>query len=104
VLHLNQTDTVLQDIMVHVSNDLAARAFASDPMSNSKEAKCREIISPLLFAAAILAEVQLHAEYAIVGRRAHGYVDWGMVSGNLAVVVVEVRPLCVIPLVCSFNL
>lgn len=41
--------------MDHVGRDLAARALISNPLDNVKEARSRELISPVLMAAAILA-------------------------------------------------
>lgn len=77
--------------MDHLCNDLAARAYVSDPTQGRKEAKCRELISPVLVAAALLAEgVELHAEYSISGLHAFGAVDWAAVYRDMSVVVVEV--------------
>ena len=41
--------------MDHVGCDLAARAFISNPQNSVKEACCRELISPVLVAAVVIA-------------------------------------------------
>jgi hypothetical protein len=70
---------------------LAARAFVSDPTKGRKDAKCRELISPVLVTAALLAEgVGLHADYSISGLHAFGAADWAAIYRDVNVVVVEV--------------
>jgi hypothetical protein len=82
---------VAGDIVRHVGKELAVRCFVGHPRENPKEAGCRELISPVLAAAALLAgEVQMHAEYSVAGVEAHGTVDWVMNFKDFSVVVVEV--------------
>mmetsp|Transcript_21054 Transcript_21054/g.53527 ORF Transcript_21054/g.53527 Transcript_21054/m.53527 type:complete len:250 (-) Transcript_21054:290-1039(-) len=84
----------IQDVMGHVGRDLAARALVSNPLDCAKEARCRELISPVLMAAVLIAgagDIEMHAEFHVDGVHAGGSVDWAIVYKKFNIVVVEAK-------------
>jgi hypothetical protein len=83
-------DTV-GELMLHMGRDLALRCLEGHPGEHGKEATMRELISPIIFAAAALTEdVRVLAEYGVHGTRASGSIDWVLLFKRFSIVIVEV--------------
>ncbi|KAL6748239.1 hypothetical protein V8C86DRAFT_2884685 [Haematococcus lacustris] len=73
-----------------VGKELAMRVYTGDPQRHTKKASRRELISPLLFAAALLAgDIQVVAEYSATGTVAKGSIDYVLMFYWFCIVVVE---------------
>lgn len=84
--------TTVDCVLQHLANDLACRGFVSRTHETAKEQGKRELVAPFLMAAAaIVAEVQVHAEFNVDGTSAHGCVDWVMLYQAFCIVVVEAK-------------
>jgi hypothetical protein len=105
-------------VMDMLYSDMTTRIRLSVDSGELQQLSRRELISPVLFAAAALArtpELRIAAAYAVNGERAHGSIDWIYLYKRLAIVVCEVsspatyvvhcqRTLCgnfEVPAVCS---
>ena len=80
------------DVMELLYSNMAARIRLSADLAVFEQRSRRELISPVLFAAAALARthnLRIAAEYAVQGERAHGSIDWVYLYKHLAVVVCE---------------
>jgi len=75
------------DIITSLGRELALRCYKCDPNAD----KCKkEVISPVIFAAAALAgDVKVEAEYSLHGVLGKGYVDYTIMFQDFAIVVVE---------------
>jgi hypothetical protein len=83
-------DTV-GELMLHMGRDLALRCLEGHPGEHGKEATMRELISPIIFAAAALTEdIRVLAEYGVHGTRASGSIDWVLLFKRFSIVIVEV--------------
>jgi hypothetical protein len=83
-------DTV-GELMLHMGRDLALRCLEGRPGEHGKEATMRELISPIIFAAAALTEdIRVLAEYGVHGTRASGSIDWVLLFKRFSIVIVEV--------------
>jgi hypothetical protein len=85
-------------VMELLYSDMAARIRCSVDIAELQQRSLRELISPVLFAAAALARtpgLRIAAEYAVTGERAHGSIDWVYLYQRLAVVACEVSQLLV---------
>ena len=77
--------------MLHTGRDLAMRCLEGHPLEHGKEATMRELISPIIFAAAALPEgVRVLAEYGLHGSKASGSIDWVLLFQTFSIVVVGV--------------
>ncbi|GFH24832.1 uncharacterized protein HaLaN_22695 [Haematococcus lacustris] len=93
------TDPVLQtsvnlqthgDIVAHVGKELALRCCKTDPDRYNKEASKKEIISPVIFAAAALAgDVRVEAEYSVCGTLGRGMIDYVILYKHFSIIVLE---------------
>jgi hypothetical protein len=88
-------DTV-GELMLHMGRDLALRCLEGHPGEHGKEATMRELISPIIFAAAALTEdIRVLAEYGVHGTRASGSIDWVLLFKRFSIVIVEVSSIYV---------
>jgi hypothetical protein len=84
-----------QDILDLLYKDLAMRVCIGSAFQMQRETSRRELISPVLFAAAALAgQLNVAAELRVHGQRAAGFIDWVYLYKRLAIVVCEVRVIC----------
>uniref|UniRef100_A0A6T5TRE9 Uncharacterized protein n=1 Tax=Chlamydomonas chlamydogama TaxID=225041 RepID=A0A6T5TRE9_9CHLO len=78
------------DIVAHAGKEVALRCCMTNPEKYTKEASKREVISPVIFAAAAMAgDVRVEAEYDVNGTLGRGAVDYVIVYRNFSIVVVE---------------
>mmetsp|Transcript_2177 Transcript_2177/g.4886 ORF Transcript_2177/g.4886 Transcript_2177/m.4886 type:complete len:410 (-) Transcript_2177:550-1779(-) len=86
----------VEDLMLHLGDDLAARMIVSNPQDDWKLARgCRELIGPVLMAAALLAKgVKIKASMSVTGVHAAGVVDWAMLYKGMSIVVFEAELYC----------
>ncbi|KAL6751198.1 hypothetical protein V8C86DRAFT_2783257 [Haematococcus lacustris] len=88
-----QTSVNLQthgDIVAHVGKELALRCCKTDPDRYNKEASKKEIISPVIFAAAALAgDVRVEAEYSVCGTLGRGMIDYVILYKHFSIIVLE---------------
>ncbi|KAL6756295.1 hypothetical protein V8C86DRAFT_91887 [Haematococcus lacustris] len=78
------------ELMDLVGKELALRAWYTGDLQRHKEPGRRELISPLLFAAALLAgDIQVVAEYSATGTVAKGSIDYVLMFYWFSIVVME---------------
>ncbi|KAG5183821.1 hypothetical protein JKP88DRAFT_195128 [Tribonema minus] len=71
---------------------MAYRVYITPPADIVKEAGLRDLISPVLLAAALLVEgITLVAEFNTAGLRSHGSIDWVLLFKKYSVVVIEAK-------------
>eukprot|EP00611_Tribonema_gayanum_P026304 TRINITY_DN6224_c0_g1_i2.p1 TRINITY_DN6224_c0_g1~~TRINITY_DN6224_c0_g1_i2.p1 ORF type:complete len:417 (-),score=86.55 TRINITY_DN6224_c0_g1_i2:51-1301(-) len=67
----------VRDVLQHLAMDMAYRVYTTPPADIDREACLRDLISPVLSAAALLVEgVTLVADFSVAGLRSHGSIDW----------------------------
>eukprot|EP00953_Heterococcus_sp_UTEX-ZZ885_P000887 997-Heterococcus_DN1.PRE.3 len=84
---LGVLDLKLSEFMLHMGRDLALRCLEGHP---GEHGTMRELISPIIFAAAALTEdIRVLAEYGVHGTRASGSIDWVLLFKRFSIVIVE---------------
>ncbi|KAL3140352.1 hypothetical protein ABBQ38_004616 [Trebouxia sp. C0009 RCD-2024] len=80
----------VKDLLIHLGVDLALRCLRSEPRLHSTEYAKRELISPLLFVASVLAgELEVAAEFSTKDSDAAGSVDFVVLLNSFVISVVE---------------
>ncbi|KAL3137959.1 hypothetical protein ABBQ38_005206 [Trebouxia sp. C0009 RCD-2024] len=81
----------VDDLLNHLEVDLALRCLRSEPQLHSKGYAKRELISPVLYTASILAgELEVAAEYNARDSDAVGSVDFVILKNQFVISVLEV--------------
>ncbi|GFH17124.1 uncharacterized protein HaLaN_13685 [Haematococcus lacustris] len=85
-----QTSVNLQThgvIVAHAGKELALRCCKTNPDRYNKEASKKEIISPVIFAAAALAgDVRVEAEYNVCGTLGKGMIDYVILYKHFSII------------------
>ncbi|KAA6426042.1 MAG: hypothetical protein FRX49_03894 [Trebouxia sp. A1-2] len=80
----------VKDLLIHLGVDLALRCLRSEPRLHSKEYAKRELISPLLYIASVLAgELEVAAEFSTKDSDAAGSVDFVVLLNSFVISVLE---------------
>ncbi|KAL0040302.1 hypothetical protein WJX77_002769 [Trebouxia sp. C0004] len=89
VIHVTHLVTV-KDSLSHLGVDLALRCLRSEPQLHLKEYANRELISPLLYVASVLAgELEVAAEFSTKDRDAAGSVDFVVLLKSFVISLLE---------------
>lgn len=84
----------VKDLLIHLGVDLALRCLRSEPRLHLKEYAERELISPLLYVASVLAgELEVAAEFSTKDSDAAGSVDFVVLLNSFVISVLEVTTL-----------
>ncbi|KAL3163153.1 hypothetical protein ABBQ32_009563 [Trebouxia sp. C0010 RCD-2024] len=80
----------VKDLLIHLGVDLALRCLRSEPRLHLKEYAKRELISPLLYVASVLAgELEVAAEFSTKDSDAAGSVDFVVLLNSFVISVLE---------------
>eukprot|EP00611_Tribonema_gayanum_P019521 TRINITY_DN3397_c0_g1_i1.p1 TRINITY_DN3397_c0_g1~~TRINITY_DN3397_c0_g1_i1.p1 ORF type:complete len:241 (+),score=39.88 TRINITY_DN3397_c0_g1_i1:1157-1879(+) len=80
------------DMLDALLKDMTARVCCGVDLGEPQQRSRRELILPVLFAAAaMVGAFRIAAGYDVAGQRAHGTIDWVFLYRRLAVVVCEAK-------------
>ncbi|KAG5178682.1 hypothetical protein JKP88DRAFT_242047 [Tribonema minus] len=84
--------STVRDVLQHLAMDMAYRVYTTPPADIDREACLRDLISPVLSAAALLVEaVKLVADFSMAGLRSHGSIDWVLQFKKYNTVVIAAK-------------
>lgn len=82
----------VESVIDRAISDLYMRLRVYTPLQGGSEYTRRELVSPILLAAAVIAcDISLHAEYGLEGRLGNGPVDYVALYKHFAVLLTEAK-------------